>query len=99
MMPEEVNSNVTKQPISNSENINERNAWKEFYYRDGKHEANIDNINRQLSVMSTDIDSVKTKISELTVELRTDKGWIKGFSIATFFAFLGLIISMVKITK
>jgi chromosome segregation ATPase len=116
MMPDEVNTNATKQPITNSENVNERNEWKEFYYCDGKHEANIDNINRQLSVISTDIDSVKTKISELRTELKTeiselkaelkteiselkaelknDRGWIKGFIIATFFAFLGLIISI-----
>jgi hypothetical protein len=76
-MPEKTDTNVAKQPESKSENANDRDSWKEFYYRDGKHEANIENINHRLNEIHIDNAGIKTDLADFKSETKTDMSLMK----------------------
>jgi peptidoglycan hydrolase CwlO-like protein len=70
---------------SSGESINdsrtERELWRDFYYRDGKHESDINHINRQLTVIQTEISGIKsdikTEIASVKTEIKTEIDGIK----------------------
>ncbi|MDR3154351.1 MAG: hypothetical protein LBW85_08815 [Deltaproteobacteria bacterium] len=58
--------------VSSNDSKFERELWKEFYYRDGKHESDINHINRQLTVIQTEIFGNRVEITKVKEELKDD---------------------------
>jgi gas vesicle protein len=61
---------------SSEESVNDSRTdlgmWRDFYYRDGRHESDINCINRQLTVIQTETTIIKSDIAKVREELKSD---------------------------